>query len=103
MIGRGGACRSSPALAFNVNTAADGCGHEKTKTKPQQPHCPAQSAEGNDQPAPTNITVNNNTLSLAGSPPKPESVEEWQSWYEKNERAKLEAAKEPKDIDVSPV
>lgn len=59
--------------------------------------------KGNDQPAPTNITVNNNTLSLAGSPPKPESVEEWQSWYEKNERAKLEAAKEPKDIDVSPV
>ena len=59
--------------------------------------------KGNDQPAPTNITVNNNTLSLAGSPPKPESVEEWQSWYEKNERAKLEAAKEQKDIDVSPM
>jgi molybdenum cofactor biosynthesis enzyme len=38
--------------------------------------------------ASTNITVNNNTLSMNGMPPKAKSIEEWQSWYVQNEADK---------------
>lgn len=58
------------------------------------------------QPAQTNITVNNNTLSMQSAPPKPESLEEWNSWYraeqEARKKADLDAAEAAKVIDVTP-
>lgn len=63
--------------------------------------------KGEAQPSSTNITVNNNTLSMNSAPPKAASIEEWQAWYiqEQANRKKAieaeEAAKE-KTIDVQP-
>lgn len=41
--------------------------------------------------SPTNITVNNNTLSMQSAPPKAESIEEWQAWYVQEQAARKKA------------
>ena len=40
----------------------------------------------------TNITVNNNTLSMNTAPPKAASIEEWQAWYVKEQESRKSAA-----------
>ena len=57
-------------------------------------------------PSQTNITVNNNTLSMNSAPPKAESIEEWQAWYKQEQAARKKAIEEndnPDAIDVNPV
>lgn len=45
-----------------------------------------RKGEQKEQPG---VTINNNVLSMTGVPPKPESIEEWQAWYIKDQNAKL--------------
>ena len=49
------------------------------------------------------ITINNNSITMQGVPPKPESIEEWQAWYVKEQAAKNTAAlpEQPAVIDVA--
>lgn len=43
--------------------------------------------KGSSEPAPS-VVVNNNSITMNGLPPKPESIEEWQEWYAKEQAAK---------------
>lgn len=50
------------------------------------------------------ITINNNSITMNGVPPKPETIEEWQAWYAKEQAAKAAQAitgQQPA-IDVTP-
>ena len=50
------------------------------------------------------ITINNNSITMNGVPPKPETIEEWQAWYAKEQAAKAAQAitgQQPV-IDVTP-
>jgi len=50
----------------------------------------------------TNITVNNNTISLDSAPPKPKDLNEWYSWYVAEGERKKALAEQPPAIDVTP-
>lgn len=48
--------------------------------------------KGSGETPPAQITINNNTLSMNGAPPRFENMEEWQKWYlEEEARRKAEA------------
>lgn len=50
--------------------------------------------KGGGEAAPA-VVVNNNSITMNGLPPKPESIEEWQEWYAKEQAAKkIESSKE---------
>jgi hypothetical protein len=44
-----------------------------------------KKSDAKDAPA---ITINNNSITMNGVPPKPETIEEWQAWYAKEQAAK---------------
>lgn len=52
----------------------------------------------------TQINVNNNSITMNGVPPKPETIEEWQAWYAREQAAKAltEAGPKLEIIDVTP-
>ena len=52
----------------------------------------------------TQINVNNNSITMNGVPPKPETIEEWQAWYAREQAAKAltEAVPKLEIIDVTP-
>lgn len=49
----------------------------------------ADTGKKGEQKEQTGVTINNNVISMNGVPPKPESIEEWQAWYVKEQNAKL--------------
>ena len=51
----------------------------------------------------TNITVNNNTLSMETAAPKAQSIEEWQAWYKKEQAKKRDVEHLGTVVDVKPV
>ena len=54
------------------------------------------SDSGKSKPAADkdSITINNNIVAMTGIPPKPESIEEWQAWYLREQQAKVAEIKQ---------
>ena len=49
----------------------------------------------------TQINVNNNSITMNGVPPKPESIEEWQQWYAREQAAKAAPASQQPVIEAT--